>query len=73
MTIDMGPLIEKQPTILGSNGYAAEELEEALALMAAGRVDRRTLISHRLPLAEVAEAFEAQMRPDAVKVMLTVG
>jgi (R,R)-butanediol dehydrogenase / meso-butanediol dehydrogenase / diacetyl reductase len=72
MTIDMGPLIQKQPTILGSNGYAAEELIEALEMMRDGRVDRRTLISHRLPLEDVADAFETQMQPDAVKVMLVV-
>jgi len=71
MTIDMGPLIEKQPTIMGSNGYAAEELVEALSLMQAGKVDRRTLISHHFPIDAVAEAFEVQCSPEAVKVMLT--
>lgn len=72
MTIDMGPLIEKQPTIYGSNGYAAEELAEALAMMQDGRVDRATLISHRFPLAQVDDAFQAQMAPDAVKVLLEI-
>lgn len=71
MTIDMGPLIQKQPTIMGSNGYAAEELVEALALMQAGKVDRRTLISHHFPIDAVAEAFQVQCSPEAVKVMLT--
>lgn len=41
-------------------------------MMRDGRVDRRTLISHRYPLNEIAEAFAAQMRPDAVKVMLDI-
>lgn len=71
MTIDMGPLIEKQPIIMGSNGYAAEELIEALALIQAGKVDRQTLISHRYPISHIADAFEMQCSPDAVKVMLT--
>lgn len=70
MEIDMSPLIEKQPTIHGSNGYAAEELVEALELMKTGKVDRATLISHRFPLEQVSEAFTAQMQSDAVKVML---
>jgi threonine dehydrogenase-like Zn-dependent dehydrogenase len=72
MEIDMSPLIEKQPTIYGSNGYAPDELVEALNLMSSGRVDRGTLISHRLPLEAVAEAFAVQQKPDAVKVMLHV-
>ncbi|AGH48657.1 MULTISPECIES: zinc-dependent alcohol dehydrogenase [Sphingomonas] len=73
MTIDMGPIIQKEPAILGSNGYAPEELVEALELMRSGAVDRRTLISHRLPLSAIGEAFETQCRPDAVKVMLEIG
>lgn len=72
MEIDMSPLIEKQPTIYGSNGYAAEELVEALELMRSGKVDRATLISHRFPLERIGEAFATQMQPDAVKVMLEI-
>lgn len=71
MMIDMGPLIQKQPTIMGSNGYAAEELVEALHLMATGKVDRKTLISHSLPISSISDAFEVQCSPEAVKVMLT--
>lgn len=73
MFIDMSPIIRKQPTIMGSNGYAAEELVQALELMRDGTVDRATLISHVFSLDRISEAFEAQCRPDAVKVMITVG
>lgn len=72
MEIDMSPLIEKQPTIYGSNGYAPEELVEALDLMNSGQVNRATLLSASFPLEKVAEAFSAQMQPNAVKVMLSV-
>lgn len=72
MKIDMSPLIEKQPTIFGSNGYAPEELVEALHLMSSGQVDRATLLSASFPLEQVAQAFSAQMQPTAVKVMLNV-
>lgn len=72
MTIDMGPLIQKQPVIIGSNGYSSDELVEALELMRSGKVDRATLISHHLPLDHIAEAFELQASPTAVKVMLTL-
>jgi threonine dehydrogenase-like Zn-dependent dehydrogenase len=72
MLIDMGPIIRKQPVIIGSNGYAPEELVQALDLMRSGAVNRKTLISHSFPLDEISAAFEAQCRPDAVKVMLTI-
>jgi (R,R)-butanediol dehydrogenase / meso-butanediol dehydrogenase / diacetyl reductase len=72
MTIDFGPVIQKQPTIMGSNGYAAEELVEALAMMAEGKVDRSALVSHRFPVTQAPEAFAAQCAPEAIKVMLTM-
>ncbi|MFC4595569.1 zinc-dependent alcohol dehydrogenase [Sphingobium tyrosinilyticum] len=72
MTIDFGPVIQKQPTIMGSNGYAAEELVEALAMMAEGKVDRSALVSHRFPITQAPEAFAAQCAPEAIKVMLTM-
>jgi (R,R)-butanediol dehydrogenase / meso-butanediol dehydrogenase / diacetyl reductase len=72
VTIDLGPIIQKQPTIMGSNGYAPEELVEALELMRAGKVDRAGLISHEFPIDDVARAFATQCEPTAVKVMLTL-
>ena len=67
---DRGYIIRKEPLIMGSNGYAPEELAEALELMQARRIDRAGLISHRFALAEVARAFTTQCQPEAVKVLL---
>ncbi len=72
MSIDFGYVIKKEPLIMGSNGYAAEELAEALAMMRDGIVDRELLLSHRFPLQEVSAAFETQATPQAVKVMLSI-
>ncbi|MBR9910630.1 MAG: alcohol dehydrogenase catalytic domain-containing protein [Gammaproteobacteria bacterium] len=68
--IDFMPVIHKQITIMGSEGYAAEELVQALAMMASGKVNRQMLISHNFALDEVAAAFEVQGQADAVKVMV---
>ncbi len=73
MSIDFNYVIHKEPTILGSNGYAPEELVEALALMANGAVDREGLVSHRISIDEVGAAFATQCRPEAIKVMLRIG
>lgn len=72
MSIDFSPIILKQPVIIGSNGYAPEELVEALELMQTKVVDRAGLISHTFPLSEVSDAFEKQGEADAVKVMLQI-
>jgi len=72
MSIDFGYVIKKEPVIMGSNGYAAEELAESLELMRSGTVDRKILISHHFPLGEVSDAFEAQGTPEAVKVMIDI-
>lgn len=72
VTLDLLPLIQKQPVIIGSNGYAAEELVEALELMREGKVDRAALISHYFPLEKISEAFEQQCQPSAVKVMINI-
>ena len=68
--LDFMPVVNKQITIRGSNGYAPEDLEQALALMESGRVDRRRLISHEFALQDVAEAFETQGGPGAIKVLI---
>jgi threonine dehydrogenase-like Zn-dependent dehydrogenase len=72
VTLDLEYLISKQPTIMGSLGYAAEELVEALDLMASKKVDRLTLLSHRFPLDQIYEAFETQLTPQSIKVMIDV-
>jgi threonine dehydrogenase-like Zn-dependent dehydrogenase len=70
MTIDMGPIIQKEPIIVGSNGYASSELVEALALMANRVVDRKSLITQSFPLEEIAAAFAAQASGNSVKIIL---
>lgn len=63
-------VINKEVQILGSMGYGLGELDEALALMASGAVNRSRLISHRFSLDEVGQAFEAQGSGSAIKVMV---
>ena len=70
LNIDMMPMITKQISLIGSNGYAAEELELALRLMSEGKLDRERLISHQFALADVSLAFEVQGNGQAIKVIL---
>jgi threonine dehydrogenase-like Zn-dependent dehydrogenase len=70
VTLNLMPLIHKQARIIGSMGYAPADVETALALMAAGRIDRRMLISDRFPLELIANAFETQGNGTAIKVLV---
>lgn len=70
VSLDLMPIINKQLSIFGSNGYASEELVQALAFMSSGQVDRRKLISHIFSVDEVAEAFKVQGSGSAIKVLI---
>jgi threonine dehydrogenase-like Zn-dependent dehydrogenase len=70
VTLNLMPLINKQASIRGSMGYAPEDIQRALALMAAGKVDRRMLISDRFALDRITEAFETQGNGAAIKVLV---
>ena len=75
--IDVNQLVIKELVVRGSFGYGAggfTGFRDALALLAAGRVDTRPWITHRFPLTAAADAFRAQAdRTSAVKVLLAPG
>lgn len=65
-------LVRREITVTGSMIYQAE-FGEALRLLAAGTVRGRPLLTHRFPLAAIAEAFEAHESPAAIKVVVLPG
>jgi (R,R)-butanediol dehydrogenase/meso-butanediol dehydrogenase/diacetyl reductase len=65
--------VQKELTVRGSAIFTAEEFREAIDLLAAGHVRAQPLITHRLALEDLGEAFKAQLDKDAaIKVMITV-
>lgn len=69
--LDFNQVVRKHVTLEGSWGWTGDDYRQAIALVESGRVDRKPLISHVLPLAEASEAFAVQDRPDAaIKVLL---
>jgi L-iditol 2-dehydrogenase len=58
-------------TVTTSYGAAPADLEEALALMASGKINVKDTITHTLPLAQIQEGFKivAEAR-DSLKVVL---
>ena len=59
--------------VIGACTYE-DEFPEAIALLSSGRVDLSRIVSHRLPLARLGEAFAIQMDADeALKVLVVPG
>jgi threonine dehydrogenase-like Zn-dependent dehydrogenase len=58
--------------VRGSAIFTAAEFEEAVELLASGKVRGGPLITHRLALEDLGDAFEAQLDKDAaIKVMIS--
>ena len=70
--LDFMPVIHKEISILGSMGYSPDDLQQAISLMASGKVNRARLVSHQFPLERITEAFETQATAAAIKVMVTL-
>jgi 2-desacetyl-2-hydroxyethyl bacteriochlorophyllide A dehydrogenase len=60
-------VVRREVTITGSMIYQ-DEFAEAMRLVAAGRVRTAPLITHRVPLDQIARAFAAHEAPTAIKV-----
>jgi len=59
---DLNQVVSKNLTVTGVLGYTQELVDQCLALISQGKVDRKPLITHKYPLAEASEAFEAQLK-----------
>jgi len=65
----------KEVTVVGSNGYRRQDLDTALAMLAAGDVQWREWLTHRFALTAWREAFRTAAQPQrhaGVKVTLAI-
>jgi (R,R)-butanediol dehydrogenase / meso-butanediol dehydrogenase / diacetyl reductase len=64
--------VQKELTVRGSAIFTPAEFQEAVELLASGKVRGQPLITHRLALEDLGDAFEAQLDKDAaIKVMIS--
>lgn len=68
--LDRNIIVRKNVRLLGSWGGPPQYFRHGLGLAAAGKVDRRALVSHEFALADAAEAFAVQERGQAIKVLI---
>ncbi|HKP18093.1 MAG TPA: alcohol dehydrogenase catalytic domain-containing protein [Gaiellaceae bacterium] len=68
--LDNHLMFERELTLRFSIGDAAGHRDRLLGLIGEGRLDPASVVSHRLPLAEAAEAYRLFDQREAVKVVL---
>ncbi|MEV0764773.1 alcohol dehydrogenase catalytic domain-containing protein [Nocardia sp. NPDC050435] len=71
--LDAGRAFGRELTLRFAVGDPIAVWDEVFALVRAGRVDPTTVISHRLPLAEVECGYQLFDRKEATKVVLVCG
>ncbi|AEA25884.1 zinc-binding dehydrogenase [Pseudonocardia benzenivorans] len=71
-TIEPMRAVQREVVLRGSANVTPEDFRDSLELVGSGAVATAPLISHRMPLERVQEAFEAQLDARAsVKVLVT--
>jgi 2-desacetyl-2-hydroxyethyl bacteriochlorophyllide A dehydrogenase len=69
--IDLNDAVTKTNDIRGVYGAKQEDNLTALELIASGKLDQKSLITHRFPLEQAKEAFETQLNTaECLKVMI---
>ena len=62
-------LVRQSKSIIGAYGYDTDTWLRAISLLTTGRVRTEPMITHRLPLTEAVQGFEAAVSREAVKVI----
>ena len=70
IAVDSNLVHYRELTIVGANGSSPADNADALRLIASGEVPVADLITHRLPLDRVLDAFDIVARGEAIKVTI---
>jgi L-iditol 2-dehydrogenase len=72
VTADLSDAVRRNVTIYTERGEGGTSVGRCLALLAAGRIAAKPLVTHQFPLSRVHEAFEVLERRagDPIKVVL---
>ena len=71
LPLPLEQLYHRELTITATYSSSPRDLAEAFARLVAGEVDVSALITHRVPLARVAEGVDLMRRREALKVFVT--
>jgi L-iditol 2-dehydrogenase len=68
--LDLGAIFFREVTLQSTYSAGPYDTRDALDLIASGRVDAEALVSHRLPLQRIEEAFALARSGEATKVVV---
>jgi 2-desacetyl-2-hydroxyethyl bacteriochlorophyllide A dehydrogenase len=69
--VHMGLVWMKSLTLKSGQANVIAHVDRVMAMMAAGVLDPTPLVTHRMPLADAAEAYDVYDRREALKIVLT--
>lgn len=69
-TLDVNAIHYNEIIVTGSFGLDRLQFEKALAMIASGRLEVESMLTHRFALDEIATALETAERGDAIKVAI---
>jgi len=69
--VHMGLLWIKAQTMCTGHANVIGHLDHVLPLLASGQLDPTPLVTHHMPLADAAEAYDLYDRREALKIVLT--
>ena len=70
VALDLGAVFFREVTIQSTYSAGPLDTRDALALLASGAIDGDAMVSHRLPLSAVEEAFRLARSGEALKVVV---
>lgn len=69
-TLDVNAIHYNEIVLTGSFGLDRLQFEKSLAMIASGRLEVETMLTHRFALPEIAQALETAERGEAIKVAI---
>jgi L-iditol 2-dehydrogenase len=72
MLIKPHDLYFNETRLVPSYSCGPDDTRQALELVKRGVINARELVTHRFPLARIAEAYEQAQKPEALKVVVTL-
>jgi L-iditol 2-dehydrogenase len=68
--IDAMHVVSKELKVCGSYDYQWIDFEEAIDLIATGRIKTKPLITHKIPLRDIQKGIRLMEKRKAIKVLL---